>query len=262
MRVVCAIFSDSKDMMFRMQAPTHMRGFSLIELSVVLIIISLLVGVVATVGQMQIEQSKYVAAKQTLANVQLALDTYYEKHKELPCPAVPATAPSVATYGFEAAAACVPAGCTAGLTCPNANVIIGALPYKTLGLGEEYASDEWGNKILYIVDRNFTPAANTAIYGNVIIQDQGGNQVLRSTSGGDALYALVSAGKNESGGWPKEGGARQTCVAGQRDNENCDDDAIVMDIPVNDGTNTTANIFDDIVVWKTQESTDHFVYVP
>lgn len=238
----------------------NQHGFTLIELSVVLIIIGLLVGVVATIGQMQIEQNKYVATRQKLENAKMALDTYYEKRKQFPCPADPAIAPAAATYGFSSVADCDTV-CT-DLSCPNADIAIGAFPYKTLGLGQDYAEDEWGNKILYIVDRNFTPVANTAVYGLIPIQDKSGNQLLQSINGGDALYMLISAGKNENGAWPREGGARKACVGGQRDGENCDDDAAFIDTTLSDSTNSASTIFDDIVVWKVQESTDHIVYTP
>jgi prepilin-type N-terminal cleavage/methylation domain-containing protein len=244
-----------------MQVQAHTDGFSLIELSMVLIIIGLLVGAATTIGQMQIEQNKYIATKQTLENAKLALNTYYAQRKQYPCPANPATAPTVATYGFSVAVDCKTT-CPAGLTCPNANVAIGAFPYKTLGLGEEYATDDWGNKILYIIDRNFTPTGNTAVYGAIPLQDSGGNDILQSPIGGDALYVLISAGKNGNGAWPKQGGTRTACIAAQKDGENCNDDAVFIDTTLNDGTNTAATIFDDIIGWKVQESTKHIVYTP
>ena len=233
-------------------------GFSLIEMAVVLVIIGTLVGVVATTAKEQTKESQVTATRATLENAKIALDLYHTKHKRYPCPALPADAPSAATYGIEVAGGCN-ASCPAGLTCPaTTKAVIGAFPYKTLSLGEEYAADDWNNKILYTVDKDHTTANTSAIYGSIPILDKNGNEVTRSVDAGDAIYILLSQGANGNGAWAKTGGAQKTCDATLKDGENCDGDIGIIDTVIQDGT-TPAEYFDDIAVWKTRESTNHIV---
>ena len=234
-------------------------GFSLIEMSVVIVIIGLLVGLGLTTGQMQVSTTKYQATQTTLSNTKTALDLYYTKYKRYPCPALPVDAPSAATYGFEVAGGCA-AACPAGLTCPaSSKAVIGALPYKTLNLGEEFASDEWGNKLNYTVDKDFTVANTTAIYGSIPVMDKNGNEITQSADGGKAIYTVLSTGMAANGAWRKSGGARLGCDTTRKDGNNCSGAASLTDTGMNDGAAAGTGSFDNLLAWKTRESTDHIV---
>lgn len=109
-------------------APCRPTGFTLIELSIVLLIVSLLVGgmLVSFAAQRDVAASN--ETQKRLAEIRETLLGYAAINKRLPCP-MPAsiTAPSDAGYGSAAAS------CTAGTE--------GILPWKTLGVPEV---DAWG----------------------------------------------------------------------------------------------------------------------
>lgn len=244
------------------QSTNSLAGFSFVETAVVLVIIGLVTSMMVTTGSMQISITKYQATQATLANAKAAIDLYYNKYRRYPCPALPADAPTSATYGVEVAGGCA-AACPAGLTCPAASrAVIGVLPYKTLNLGEEYAADDWENKINYIIDKDFTVANTIATYGTLVVQDKNGNEITKAPDSGKAIYALFSTGITGNGAWSRSGGSRATCDTTRKDGENCSNTAIITDTSINTGDQAGANSFDDIVLWKPCESTDHIVIPP
>jgi prepilin-type N-terminal cleavage/methylation domain-containing protein len=103
------------------------RGFSLVEMAIVLAIVALLMaGLLPTISA-QIEQGRRTETRKLLEEIQQALIGYAIIHGTLPCPTTQAD-PANASYGF-ADAAC---------TSPAAE---GYLPWKTLGVAE---TDAWG----------------------------------------------------------------------------------------------------------------------
>jgi prepilin-type N-terminal cleavage/methylation domain-containing protein len=244
-------------MLFMRSVHYRPKGFSLIEMSIALILIALISGLTITAGQVQVKVARYKATQDTLVSARQAMEVFYTKYKRYPCPALPATATTSATYGFEVAGGC-DAACPAGLTCPaTTNAVIGTFPYKTLGLGDEFGVDDWNNKFTYIVDKLHTTANTSAIYGAIPILDKNGNEITQSPADGDAIFILISHGPNGNGAWPKAGGTQATCDATLKDSENCDNDIGLIDVSLRDGSATTTEYFDDIVVWKTRDSTDH-----
>ena len=76
-------------------------GFSLIELSVIMVIISLLA--ISTLSKFTTgkEISKKKQAMEDLKDIQTALMSFVERNGYYPCPAVPFTAKTEATFGIE-----------------------------------------------------------------------------------------------------------------------------------------------------------------
>jgi len=115
------------------------RGFSLVELSIVLVIVGLLVGTVATPLSNSIKQARYKRTNTQLSNIREALHGYLISTGRLPCPVdIYATQPGD------------------GLNETECSIQHGALPAASLGLmGERSISgallDEWGHPYLYSV---------------------------------------------------------------------------------------------------------------
>ena len=65
----------------------YRNGFTLIELSIVLLIIGLIVGSVMPAYTGAISTAKYTDTKNKIANITNALNIYYAQNKRLPCPA-------------------------------------------------------------------------------------------------------------------------------------------------------------------------------
>jgi prepilin-type N-terminal cleavage/methylation domain-containing protein len=155
-------------------------GFTLVEMAIVLLIITLLMaGLVPTISS-QIEQQRRGETRKQLAEIQQALLGFAIINGRLPCPTNIAD-PLNALYGQEPAA-----GCTVD------PVTEGYLPWKSLGVLE---TDAWGTKRSsttspwngywrYRVDRNFASAvAITTSFSTdaLTIRDNAGNN-LTSTS--------------------------------------------------------------------------------
>ena len=140
--------------MTKMTTISYMRrGFSLLELSVVIGIIALIAGVGMNMATGALKAADRVTTQERLNTIKLALDSFGKTYGYLPCPADRTQLPSAATYG-TAAATCAAAG--AGFEVA-ANIAFGAVPVRTLGLPDSYVGDAWGNKLSYGVTTALPP---------------------------------------------------------------------------------------------------------
>lgn len=208
------------------------RGFTLIEVAIVLTVVGILIygGMLAVNPSVIAERER--ATRSTMTGVEKALEVYVIQHGCLPCPAdgrVPATIAdagrAVAAGGGFYDSGCAPAGCAA---------ISGAVPYRSLGLDENRASDGFGNRLTYAasgelampgaVERvgaayptpglDFTPIAVTTSFG---------------TEAGFA-YILVSHGEDGAGARAATTGQLQADRHGSPgQTENADGDADFSD---------------------------------
>ena len=117
------------------------RGFTLIEMAVVLVVVSLVLGSLLVPLASQVEQRKIEGTEQILEQARDALLAFAAAHRRLPCPADPTSGQEKVTMATGA--------------CTNNP---GFLPAATLGLSpldaEGFARDGWGleqNRIRYAV---------------------------------------------------------------------------------------------------------------
>lgn len=124
-------------------------GFSLLELSVVLVVISLIAGGGMSMAGGALKAADRVKTQERLNTLKIALDSYAKTYGYLPCPADRTQTPSSATFGRESRwlTACSPVAGVVNL----GTVFIGAVPVRTLGLPDTYAADGWDNKLTYAV---------------------------------------------------------------------------------------------------------------
>lgn len=181
---------------------SRMQGFSMIELSIVLLIIAILAGSALTVGLNRMQNSKATLTESRMQRIEQALASFYIQNGRLPRPANltrsldnPA---DIATYGAE----------DGGLT---GTALMGAVPVRTLGLGNEFMLDGWNRKITYAVDSALVaaaPAFRNAEGGRITIRDGGGASIApiapcpRNPLTGavlancGAIYTLISHGSD------------------------------------------------------------------
>lgn len=125
------------------------NGFSLIELSVVLVVIGLLMGASASLVQPYVDSYRYDSTKIKMERIADALAMYVQTHYSVPCPASvnPGTEPFGTPMGSGTDGANLDAKCpTSGTSLER-----GIIPFNTLGLTEDQVKDAYGNYITYVV---------------------------------------------------------------------------------------------------------------
>ncbi len=236
-----------------MRRPLHnaMRGFSLVEVAVVMAIMALVLGGAMMTLSAQQEARRFADTQQQLEQARELLLAFAATYKRLPCPATTA-----AGSGDEA-----PSG---GGTCTS--YYGGFLPGKAIGYqpvdAAGYALDAWGNRIRYAVSNlswstagGFTTAH---VSGNTAVQWSINNtpadlaicsttpSVASSTScdtgtrltGSNVVAALVfSVGKNGPTGG-----------TGANEARNLDGNALFVSRPP-DPSSFANGEFDDQMVW-------------
>lgn len=143
-----------------------LKGFTLVEMAMVLAIITLLLtGLVPTISS-QFEQRKINETKAQLLEIQQALIGYALINGRLPCPAQASLATGSTDAGIEASnsntCTCVTAGggiakasAGGGVACSTSTSVTGVLPWATLGIAE---TDAWNRRFTYRVTTHFADA--------------------------------------------------------------------------------------------------------
>jgi prepilin-type N-terminal cleavage/methylation domain-containing protein len=223
------------------------KGFTLIEMAVVLMIVGLLLGGMLVPLSAQMDQRNISETQKALSEIKEAIIGYALVHGRLPCPAVPST-PTGQTVSGIGAGASVP------LSSNVCSISTGVLPWATLGVNE---TDGWGNRYTYRVDTNFSDSNSNNTYGSgcspnpapsnasFALCSSGTLNVLSAASGvtiaGNIPVVVISHGKHASGAWTPQG--TQLPTSGdpdEQDNSNGNSTFV---------SHTPTSTFDDLVVW-------------
>lgn len=234
------------------------HGFSLIELAIVLVIVTLLIGGLAVPLSAQIKARRIAETQKTLDEVREAIigyalsksilvdhdgdaSTQDKNHTYLPCP------DSVDEDGLEDRE---PGGeCSANS---------GNVPWATLGTGIQ---DAWGNRLQYRLTSGAPNDYGNSKANSFSSSSSGDNQICSTSSGGctvgnmasDVPVVIVSYGPNSRG-------ARNMNIpstaptppapsgTGAGELENLDGDTAYVSRPTSDAGHSDGE-FDDIVVW-------------
>lgn len=132
-------------MNLRSTLPWHQKGFSLIEMAIVLAIVGLLLGGLLPTISGQMEQRHVSDTRKQLVEIQQALIGFAIINGRLPCPALSTTPTGSSTAGVE----------TSTCAAPNNG---GVLPWVTLGVSE---TDAWGRRFTYRVTPAFATVTPT-----------------------------------------------------------------------------------------------------
>lgn len=119
----------------------------------VLLVLSLLLGILATFSGGLVAQQRREITRQRLQGVETALALFVAQNKRLPCPADGALASSNALAGAEN-----PPSPTSN-ACAN-DQARGVVPWRALGLAEQDVTDGWGNRFTYRVATDFVQAGS------------------------------------------------------------------------------------------------------
>jgi len=173
------------------------KGFTLIELAVVLIIVIILMTLGIRVLNAQLENASLSDTRKKQDAIKDALAAYLGKNKRLPCPYV---------FGVS-----IPVGQGDSQRTPTAappsdcNSDVGIVPFLDLGLSRDFALDGWENFFTYRVTRpwtittaaTFAPGTRGAIPVSQGITGSRTNALPTGDTG--AVAVIVSHGKNGLG---------------------------------------------------------------
>ncbi len=211
------------------------RGFTLVEMAIVVAVLALLLGGGLAVLSTQIEQQRYKDTQRLLDDAREALIGHAVRFGRLPCPADPTVASGTATAGQEN---------PAGGPCANTQ---GVLPWATLGLPE---LDAWGRRFTYRVTANFARQINPPTTPNLsaFALAENGDITVRPATAAAPLAAqipavLISHGPNGLGAYLPNG----TQMAASSDNDEIEN----HDVDTEFISKTPTTTYDDLVVWVT-----------
>ncbi|MCB1563669.1 MAG: type II secretion system protein [Alphaproteobacteria bacterium] len=225
-------------------------GFSLIELSIVLMIAGIIFAGFISFYEMRIRSQRQQATQENMAAVQIAIHDFLSQHSRLPCPARTDLPPQSADYGIEqpcTETSPPPEGIITTYTPDNEKVSIGAVPVRTLGIADSFAQDGWKGRMSYAVT---TELAKEGRPSGMNISMQGVIRILGAEKTDilvpPALYTLISHGPSGTGALGASG-RRLACVAEDvLEHENCNDDGIFLVSVRSDAPNEF--FYDDIVL--------------
>ncbi|MES1997863.1 MAG: type II secretion system protein [Pseudomonadota bacterium] len=220
------------------------QGFTLIEMAMVLIIITLVVGTALVPLGAQIEQRQRAETQRTLDEIKEALIGYTLANGVLPCPS-----------GVSAG---IPNGIASPTPCPTTNLIAtGYIPWVTLGVNNH---DAWGNLIRYAVATKFADTSNPFTL-NTASLNASNTITIQSRDTAGALTtisatipaAAFSLGKNGYGALSSDYIAQSGVPANNPDEkQNIASGSLtyLSRTPAPAGTSATiGGEFDDIIVW-------------
>jgi prepilin-type N-terminal cleavage/methylation domain-containing protein len=215
--------------------PRH-TGFSLIELTLVLVIVALLSSGMMFGLSAQREAAANLDAEHQLENAKEILIGFAIINGRLPCPADPMLTSSTIGAGLE--------------NCSLTPAGHGVLPWATLGVPE---TDPWGQRLTYFASTKFTQPLIAGTLSSFSLEtgvapDNSGtaNVKLTSTSGSniasDLAAVIVSHGAQGAGGYTTDGKK----IAGESgdESENADADQTFV-------ARTPSTDFNDLLTWVT-----------
>lgn len=224
-----------------------MRGFSLIELAVVLVIVGLLLGGGIAAFTATMEQTRRTDQDQQLKLVREALYGFAMRNRHLPCADIDHPPDGVENRRSDG-------NCMSG--AKN-----GAIPWVTLGMARR---DAWGYTLYYAVTTNPNPATTIEDYADRPASDESSFELdaranLRVEDGSGTAIAqeipavVVSFGAQGGQVWtdggfhcPGDGSPAEGFSAAET--ENCDGDQTFVEAGYR-GSDAEKGRFDDMVIW-------------
>lgn len=213
------------------------QGFTLIELAIVLIIVTLLIGGLAVPLSAQIQARRIAETRKTLDAAQEAIVGFAMTHpgslapnRRLPCPDTDGD-------GRE----------NLDIAANSCQSNAGWLPWVNLGVG---AQDAWGNRLRYSVLTKFATEgfrASSTPADPLVVCTAASCSTTAPDVAADVVYVLVSHGPN---GWGARNLSGSTLAAPSGPDEiaNLDNDRIYVSRTPTD-TSAVRGEFDDLVAW-------------
>jgi len=154
------------------------RGFTLIELSVVMVIVAFLIGGLIYTLAAQVEQRNFEETRRRLDQARELILAFAITNGRLPCPArSAATASPVTVPGDEVLTTTGTVGCIGDTVTDfyggtSGGVTLGLLPARAIGFQQVdsggFAVDAWGNRLRYAVANLITNCSGSSTYPHFV----------------------------------------------------------------------------------------------
>lgn len=202
------------------------QGFTLLEMTIVLVIISVIMAGGAVTFSAHLQQRQVDETNFKIAAIQKALLEHRRTYNRLPCPSyLFQYDPEDTVFGTESnPIACASASYQYDVTnndnacavAPAACVVAGLVPVRQLMLPDDYAFDGWGRRFMYAIDRDFaqtdafvsgTSTASISCDTNTscFTRSPANRIIIRNLQGVTktslAAYVLLSFGQNGHGAY-------------------------------------------------------------
>lgn len=262
--------------------PTHSapgaRGFTLVEMALVLLIVGLLAAVFLPATNTLLDNNRRKETRAKLEALEQSMVRFVMVNRRLPCPADGDLPPGNANQGLELAA---------GGACTALALTNGVVPWRSLGVAQGDALDAWNTMISYRVwggagvagsltlpdgmnmqalDPTNAGAVNTwlatrglRVCNAVACAPASAAELASKANGNGVAYVLVSHGANRFGGFSADGnylGTSSGPAPGPLENINRNTLALRATSPNDfyidtDFTENPAAYYDDIVLRPT-----------
>jgi hypothetical protein len=187
-------------------------GYTLVVVSVLLTVGALLMVSMLPGQEAGSYNSKVVTTIERINKIEWAMQGFMARYGRRPCPGDGQYGVNTADFGREAAN---PGTCTGGTPAapfgPDAGtgyIVGGTVPVKTLHLPDEYAFDEWGRRLTYIVDMRATGKSTCIPLQDYPDNDGIGGVDIKNAAGvvtDETMYAYISHGPDGHGAFPIQG---------------------------------------------------------
>ena len=221
---------------------SHSAGFSLIELSIAIVVITLLLGSLLVPLSTQVDKRRYAQTELQVDDIREALIGFALANRFLPCPAISASdGREDRDTGTNA--------CTDPGSGPKRD---GFIPWVALGVSPY---DAWGNLIRYSVDPDFARSDPNFYFtlgdtGDIRVRDRDNTGATVDLTNNEIPAVIISHGKNGYGGISSAGVAR--AIPGSWTGDESDNDTnttLFYSRKRTEETSGTGGEFDDIVAW-------------
>lgn len=230
-------------------------GFTLIELSIVLVISSLLLVGALQAYKIYDEKQKMERATALMADIDQAILNFVQEEGRFPCPAPVNGSAAGNNYDLEQ---CNTVNGVKRVNAGSGNILIGKLPAETLEISNSYMKDAYGNYLVYAITEAAT--IDESVTGAIRVIEEGVDEDGGSTTYGqlvplqihnNVLYSVVSLGSSYVGAYQHDGSQQIACSGTQKEVENCDDDGVFISSLFSE-RNDVDDFYDDKISFKTK----------
>lgn len=247
------------------------KGFTLLEVAIGLAVVGIMmVPILQAYRQYRTEQVIF-ESKSAQGVIRAALKRYAIRHGHYPIPSPYNLKPGDTGFGREYTGTidtCPAAGTAMNTVCRSVigtrdvpgtltdGVLIGTIPFATLGLPSRYLLDGYRNKFTYAVTENLTATATFNDRNGALRVIKRDGALINAADGDKAHYVIVSHGVNGVGAYRLSGTQIAPCTGSGKDRANCNNDGTFNSNHDTIGTDSTTAKFESYM--SLVQNSDYF----